>query len=101
MYLSSSTFTRFTNEFELSVIDSAINDLKLNNLGNIPACIKAPYIGYLYPHNYKGSIVNQQYMPENIKNSKYFNPKETSKHEIMLKNTYLKIEEYKKNIGNK
>ena len=82
-------------------IDSAINDLKLNNLGNIPACIKAPYIGYLYPHNYKGSIVNQQYMPENIKNSKYFNPKETSKHEIMLKNTYLKIEEYKKNIGNK
>ena len=78
-------------------IDKASNDIKLKNLGNIPKCIKSPYIGYLYPHNYKGSIVNQQYLPDGIKDSKYFIPKESSKYEIMLKETYEKIEKYKKN----
>ena len=76
-------------------IDRASEDIKLKNLGNIPKCIKSPYIGYLYPHNYKGSIVNQQYLPDGIKDSKYFIPKESSKYEIMLKETYEKIEKYK------
>ena len=78
-------------------IDRASEDIKLKNLGNIPKCIKSPYIGYLYPHNYKGSIVNQQYLPDGIKDSKYFIPKESSKYEIMLKETYEKIEKYKQN----
>ena len=39
--------------------------------------------------------VNQQYLPDGIKDSKYFIPKESSKYEIMLKETYEKIEKYK------
>lgn len=79
-------------------IDKAINDVKTKALGNTPKCIKSPYIGYLYPHSYKNSIVNQQYLPDNLKEVKYFIPKESSKYELLLKTTYEKIEQYKKNM---
>ena len=29
---------------------------------------------YKYPHNYENSYVKQQYLPNNIKNKKYYNP---------------------------
>lgn len=76
-------------------IDKALNDVKSKNLGDIPACIKSPYIGYLYPHNYKGSIVKQEYLPSGIKDAKYYIPKETSKYEIALKEIYEKIQKIK------
>ena len=34
-------------------IDKAINDLKTKDVGEMPSYLKSPYIGYLYPHNYK------------------------------------------------
>ena len=81
-------------------IDKAINDLETKNIGDIPNYLKSPYIGYKYPHEYKGSIVNQNYLPSGLIGSKYYIPKESSKYEINLKNTKEKIEKYKEGIKN-
>lgn len=79
-------------------IDKAIEDVKSKNLGEIPSYLKSPYIGYLYPHNYKGSIVNQTYLPSGLsKDTKYYIPKESSKYEKQLKDIYEKIDRFKNN----
>lgn len=76
-------------------IAKAINDLETKNIGDIPKHLKSPYIGYKYPHDYKGSIVKQQYLPENIKDAKYYLPKESSKYETALKSVKEKIDKIK------
>ena len=81
-------------------MDKAINDLETKNIGDIPNYLKSPYIGYKYPHEYKGSIVNQNYLPSGLIGSKYYIPKESSKYEINLKTTKEKIEKYKEGIKN-
>jgi putative ATPase len=30
--------------------------------------------GYLYPHNFNGSIVDQDYLPEELRGRRYYNP---------------------------
>ncbi len=72
-------------------IDKAINEIKTNSVGEVPSIIKSPNIGYLYPHNYPNSLVKQNYMPDKIKDSIYYYPKETSKYEKQLKEIYEKI----------
>ncbi len=81
-------------------MDKAITDLETKNIGDIPNYLKSPYIGYKYPHEYKNSIVNQNYLPDGIKNAKYYIPKESSKYEINLKNTKEKIEKFKEGLKN-
>lgn len=76
-------------------INKAINDLETKNIGDIPSHLKSPYIGYKYPHNYKGSVVKQQYLPDNIKDEKYYIPKDSSKYEIALKNVKEKLDKIK------
>lgn len=75
-----------------SAIANAINDVKMGSVGKVPNHLKTSSKDYKYPHNYKGSFVKQQYLPDDIKNKKYYIPKTTSKYEINLKNTYDKIE---------
>ena len=65
-------------------MDKAINDLETKNIGDIPNYLKSPYIGYKYPHEYKGSIVNQNYLPSGLIGSKYYIPKESSKYAFIL-----------------
>ncbi len=79
-------------------IDKAINDINTKAIGDMPNYLKSPYNGYLYPHNYKGSIVNQTYLPSGLINEKYYIPKETSKYEIGLKDIYNKINNYKNKL---
>ena len=69
----------------VTAINKAINDIKLKDIGNIPKHIKSPYIGYKYPHDYKNSYVEQDYLPDKLQNEKYYVPKETSKYEKALK----------------
>lgn len=76
-------------------ISKAINDLETKNIGDIPSHLKSPYIGYKYPHNYKGSVVKQQYLPDNIKDEKYYIPKDSSKYETALKNVKEKLDKIK------
>ena len=79
-------------------IDKAITDIETKNIGEVPNYLKSPYIGYKYPHSYKNSIVSQTYLPENIKDAKYYIPKESSKYEINLKTTKERIEKFKELI---
>lgn len=78
-------------------LDMALNDIEKGNTGNVPNHIKTSAIGYKYPHDYPHSYVKQQYLPDNIRNRKYYIPKDTSKYEINLKNIYNKINELNKN----
>ena len=77
-------------------LDMALNDIEKGNTGNVPNHIKTSAIGYKYPHDYPHAYVKQQYLPDNIKNKKYYTPKDTSKYEINLKNIYNKINELNK-----
>lgn len=52
--------------------NAAINDLKRNNVGRVPEHIRTTSSNYKYPHNYKNHYVKQQYLPDNIKTSKYY-----------------------------
>lgn len=72
-------------------IDQALEDIRKGSCGNVPKHLKTTSKEYKYPHNYKGGYVKQQYLPDNIKDRKYYIPKETSKYEKMLKEVYDKI----------
>ncbi len=72
-------------------IDDALNVVRSGNSGNVPDNIKTTSPDYLYPHNYKGSWVKQQYLPDKIKNIKFYVPK-NNKYENMLKEVIDKIE---------
>ena len=71
-------------------LDAALNDIRSGNTGNVPNHIKTNSKDYLYPHNYPNSYVKQQYLPDKIKNRKYYAPKD-NKYEQSLKSVYDKI----------
>ena len=77
-------------------LDSALNDIRIGNVGNVPSHIKTNAKEYKYPHNYPNAWVNQQYLPDKIKDKKYYVPKTTSKYEISLKSVYDNIEKAKR-----
>lgn len=54
-------------------INSAIEDIH-NGLGqNVPEHLKSPlFKGYKYPHDYPNDYVEQQYLPNDIKDKKYY-----------------------------
>ena len=76
-------------------LDLAINDVKMGNAPKVPNHIKTNSKDYKYPHNYKGSYVKQQYLPDELVNRKYYNPKLNSKYEANLKSVYDKINNIK------
>ncbi len=74
-------------------IDSALNDIRSGNTGNVPNHIKTNSKDYLYPHNYPNAFVKQQYLPDKLQNKKYYIPKTTSKYETALKNINDKLKQ--------
>jgi len=54
--------------------------------------------GYLYPHNFKDAIVKQAYMPEELKNKRYYHPTERG-HEKRLKEFMEKVRRAYGTIG--
>lgn len=75
-------------------LNMAINDIHKGNTGKVPNHLKTNSKDYLYPHNYKGAYVKQQYLPDELVDKKYYNPKETSKFEQSLKSIYEKLNRY-------
>ena len=51
-------------------------------------------IGYKYPHNYPGHHITQQYLPDDIKNERFYEPGELGYEEKIRE--YLNITKYKK-----
>lgn len=83
-------------------IDAALSDVRQGKSGNIPSHIQdAHYQGaqklgrgmnYQYPHNYPNHWVKQQYLPDTLKHTQYFQPDPTSKFEEALKEQYKKFQ---------
>ena len=67
-----------------SALHEAIKDIESGNNYPIPETIRIDSTIYKYPHDYKGSYVVQQYMPDNLINKIYYKPKLTSKYEQNL-----------------
>ena len=79
-----------------SAIDLALSDIEKGNIGKVPTHINAQAFGYKYPHDYPGSYVVQQYLPDELKNRVYYKPK-NNKYERVLKTTLDNIEKLKSN----
>ena len=77
-------------------INKALEDIDTGRCGNPPNHIKTNSKDYKYPHDYKNAWVNQQYLPDNIKNKKYYIPKEISNYERTLKQVQEKLENLQK-----
>lgn len=59
----------------ISAIDEALTDIRKNNTGNVPNHIKTNSKDYKYPHIYPKYYVEQQYLPDNIKDRHYYSQK--------------------------
>ncbi len=62
-------------------IDAAVSDIKAGKIGNIPRELQNVHAdgtgfereqGYLYPHLYPGHWVRQQYLPDLLKDARYY-----------------------------
>ncbi|MBR3116920.1 MAG: replication-associated recombination protein A [Bacilli bacterium] len=76
--------------------EKAYADIEKGEIYPIPDTIRIDSKIYKYPHDYKGSYVKQQYLPDNLKNKKYFEAKLTSKYEKDLNDVYEKIQKINK-----
>ncbi len=56
-------------------IDAALNTIRNGDTGKVPNHLKTNSKDYKYPHSYKNSWVKQQYLPDKIKNQKFYHPK--------------------------
>jgi putative ATPase len=87
-------------------LDEALTDIRSGKSGEIPVHLKDSHyqgaqklgrgIDYKYPHNYDGSWVDQQYLPDSIKNKHYYNPKNSAKFEQALMQVYERIQKDRK-----
>ena len=58
----------------IAALDRALNDINQGYAGKIPPHIHNGNPNYKYPHNYPNNYVKQQYLPDNIKDHKYYIP---------------------------
>lgn len=76
-------------------IDQAIHDVKQKDCGAVPLHLRdAHYQGakglghgldYLYPHNYPGGYVEQQYLPDSLLGTVYYQPTGNGKEKKIIK----------------
>ena len=89
----------------ITAIDKAMADLQKSGNLPIPRHLRdGHYAGskelgnaenYKYPHAYPEKWVDQQYLPDKLKNASYFSPNETGKYERALGLTLEKIKQLK------
>lgn len=82
-----------------TALDLALKDVENGNIGKVPSHINAQAFGYKYPHDYPGSYVVQQYLPDELKNRVYYKPK-NNRYEKILKITLDNIEKIKSKENN-
>lgn len=78
-----------SNSAEIA-IDLALNEIRSKDVGRVPSHLKNGNPNYLYPHDYKNDYIHQQYLPDKIKDSTYYHPK-NNKNEIILKDIMDKL----------
>ena len=77
-------------------LDMALEDIEKGNVGVVPSHIRPDSTEYKYPHDYKGAYVVQQYLPDKLKNKKYYTPKDIG-YEKTIKEIYDRLEKLKNN----
>lgn len=55
-------------------VSEALNDINKGICGNVPKHLRTNSPNYLYAHNYENHVVKQQYLPDNIKDKRYYRP---------------------------
>lgn len=65
-------------------IDQALQDMERKDVGQVPLHLRDAHYkgasqlghgqGYLYPHNYPGNYVKQQYLPDKLEGTRYYQP---------------------------
>lgn len=75
-------------------IDSAVSDVKAGKIGSIPRELQNKHAdgtgfereqGYQYPHNFPNHWVKQQYLPDILKNAKYYEPGDNKNEQVYKK----------------
>lgn len=94
-----------------TALDAAIADIRAGKAGEVPDHLRDSHyqgakklkrgLDYQYPHNFEHAWVNQQYLPDKLKNETYYQPKETGKYEQALKQQYERIQNWKKHSPQK
>jgi len=89
-------------------MDAALADIRAGKSGEVPDHLRDSHykgakalgrgVDYQYPHSFSNAWVNQQYLPDKLEGSVYYEPKETGKYEAALK---LRDEQIKKWRGEK
>ena len=79
----------------ITAIDKVLEDIETGKCGPIPEHIRITAKGYKYPHDYPNDWVKQDYLPDNLKNKKYYIPKDTSQYEKTLKTVYENLDKLK------
>ena len=79
--------------------DEALSDIEKGDVGVVPDVIRISSTTYKYPHDYPGAFVVQQYLPDKLKNKKYYNPKDIG-YEKQFKDIYENLESIKKKNRN-
>lgn len=79
-------------------LDKALADVETGRAGAVPEHIKTTSKDYKYPHDYPNAYVPQQYLPDNLKNKKYYIPKDKG-YEQNIKYVYDKLESIKKTVS--
>ena len=73
---------------------TTLNDLDKKNVGDVPNHLKDAHYagasklgvgGYKYPHDYEYDYVKQQYMPDNLKDTVYYEAKNNKYEESLRK----------------
>lgn len=85
----------------ITAIDAALNRIQKGHYGEVPDHLKdAHYQGahklnhgndYLYPHDYPEDWVQQQYLPDQIKNDQYYFPKQNGRFEQAYGRQYQQL----------
>ncbi|WP_304652861.1 replication-associated recombination protein A [uncultured Ligilactobacillus sp.] len=89
----------------IMAIDSALADVRAGNYGDVPDHLRDAHyqgakklgrgIGYKYPHDYPHGWVKQQYLPDKLKNTHYYAPKDNSRYEKALQEQYERLNKFK------
>ena len=54
-------------------VDAALEDVRAGRGNSVPPHLQSPlFKGYKYPHDYPNRYVEQQYLPDDLKNRKYY-----------------------------
>lgn len=74
-------------------IDQALADIRQGQIGPVPDHLKDSHyagakklghgMGYLYPHSYPEGWVQQQYLPDCVKDKRYYEPNARDQHKVV------------------